>query len=132
MPVAVDEGKVPRDWVLVVVQSSIAGERLGEAKRLKVLAFNVARRVALARRVARKLDVLVRGVGARVDGCDPEVECVEAPECRVASQRILSAFGMLVGRVAAAGELVPLDVKSEGFVANVSHSLRSQFSFFSK
>ena len=28
MPVAVDEGKVPRDWVLVVVQSSIAGERL--------------------------------------------------------------------------------------------------------
>jgi hypothetical protein len=60
------------------------------------------------------------------------VECLETPECRVGSQRVLCAFGLLLGHVAAAGEERALDAKSESFVPNVSHALRALFAYLRK
>ena len=73
MPVAVDDRNVPQDWVCVVVRSCVNGENLGDAQRLRVQVYDAAQRASVARRVARNLDVLVRGVGARVGGAEPRV-----------------------------------------------------------
>ena len=51
----------------------------------------------MARRVARNLDVLLRGVVAAVDGAGPEIDFLTVPACPVASQRSLCAFGLLLG-----------------------------------
>jgi hypothetical protein len=132
IPVAVDDRNVPQDWVCAVVRSCVAGEKLGDAKRLHVQVYDAAQRASTAQRVARNVDVLVRGVGARVDAAAPQVECVEAPECRVGSQRILCVFGLLLGRVATAGQETALDAKSESFVPDASHALRALFAYFRK
>ncbi len=127
VPVAMDDRMVPQDWVCAVVRSCVAGEKLGDAKRLNVEVHDAAQRGATARRVARNLDVLVRGVGGRVDPVEPQVECVEVPECRVGAQRILGAFGLLLGRVAVAGQEASLDPESEAFLPDLSHAPRAVF-----
>ena len=132
IPVAVDDRGVAQDWVCAVVRSCVAGERLGDAKRLCVRVGDAAQRASTARRVARNVDVLVRGVGARVDAAEPLVEFVDVPECRVGSQRILCAFGLLLGRVAAAGQETALDAKSASFVPDVAQALRALFAYFRK
>ena len=81
------------------VRAAAKGQHLGEAKRLVVCIHNVAQRPSVARRVARNLDVLLRGVAAAVDGAVPEIEFLTVPACPVASQRILCAFGLLLGHV---------------------------------
>jgi hypothetical protein len=65
LPVAVDERKAARDWMCVVVRSCVSGESLGDAKQLQVDVYDSMRRSAVAKRIARNLDVLVRGVEAR-------------------------------------------------------------------
>jgi len=132
LPVAVDDKPMPQDWVLVSVRSCVAGERLGDATRLHVQVHDAACRVSVAERVARNLDVLVRGVAARVDGDTPRVERVACPDCRVSSQRILCALGLLLGRVATLGEEVTLDMRTESFIPDLSHALRAVFAFFRK
>jgi len=132
LPVAFDDKPLPQDWVCVVVRSCVAGEKLGDAKRLHVEVHDASQRVECARRVARNLDVLVRGVEARASGEAPRVEVVGAPDCRVPSQRILVAFGLLLARVAAAGQEVALDSTSESFVPDVSHALRALFGHLRK
>ena len=132
IPVAVDDRSVPQDWVTAVVRSTVVGEKLGHAKQLHVQVFDAAQRATTAQRVAQNLDVLVRGVEARLGGSDPQVEAVDVPECRVGSQRILCAFGLLMGRVAAAGGHTPLDARCQTFVPDVSHALRALFAYFRK
>jgi hypothetical protein len=127
LPVAVDDRKVPRDWMCVVVRSCVAGEKLGDAKQLHVDVYDSMQRGHVAKRVARNLDVLVRGIEARSDVQGPEVQFVKVPECRVDSQRILYAFGRLLGRVAVAGGVEPLDASSEAFLPDVGHAARALF-----
>ena len=70
----------------VSVKSAAKGQRLGEAARLVVRIHDAAKRPSVARRVARKLDVLLRGMGAAVDGgVGPEVEFLTVPACPVVS-----------------------------------------------
>ena len=126
---ALDERPVPEDWVCVAVRSCVAGEKLGSAGRIHVEVFDALRRVSLAKRVARNVDVLIRGVGARAGTVEPRVSCVETPECRVGAQRNLCALGLLAGRVAVAAEELALDPKSGSFVADVGHVLRAVFAF---
>ena len=129
LPVALDERPVPEDWVCVAVRSCVAGEKLGSAGRIHVEVFDALRRVSLAKRVARNVDVLIRGVGARAGTVEPRVSCVETTECRVGAQRNLCALGLLAGRVAVAAEELALDPKSGSFVADVGHVLRAVFAF---
>ena len=46
VPVAVDEKKVPQDWVFVAVRSGVQGERLGDARSLQIETFDAAGRPA--------------------------------------------------------------------------------------
>ena len=132
LPVAVDDKPLPQDWLCVVVRSCVAGEKLGDAKRLHVEVHDSSQRVETARRVARNLDVLVRGIEARASGEAPRVEVVAAPDCRVPSQRILVAFGLLLARVCGKGGVDGLDATSEAFVPDVSHALRAVFGHLRK
>ena len=66
--------------------------------RLVVRIHDAAKRPSVARRVARNLDVLLRGMGAVVDGgVRPDVEFLNVPACPVVSQRSVCAFGLLLG-----------------------------------
>ncbi len=105
LPVAVDgdQRKVPRDWMFVAVRSCVPDQQLGEATRLHVDVYDSMQREGVAKRIARNLDVLIRGIEARSAGLGPEVACVSVTECRVDSQRILYAYGRLLGHVAAVG-----------------------------
>ena len=128
--VAVDDRKLPQDWMGVSVRSATKGQRLGEATRLVVRIHDAAQRQSVARRVARNLDVLLRGVVAAGDGVGPEVEFLTVPACPVVSQRILCAFGLLLGHVALQAGTPALDILSPSFVPDVSHVLRAAFSEF--
>ena len=131
MMVAVDDRKVSQDWMCVSVKSAAKGQRLGEATRLVVRIHDAAKRPSVARRVARYLDVLLRGMGAVVDGgVGPEVEFLAVPACPMVSQRSLCAFGLLVGHCALHAGTPALDVSSPAFVPDVGHVLRAAFSEF--
>ena len=129
LPVAVDERKAARDWMCVVVRSTVDGEKLGDAKRLRVLVYDAMQRSHVAKRLARNVDVLVRGIEARGDAVSPIVEFAEVVECRVESQRILYAFGRVLGRVAAAAGVNALDATSESYLADVSMCARTLFGY---
>ena len=128
--VAVDDKSLPQDWMCVVVHSCVRGEKLGDAKRLRLRVFDAARRASVASRIARNVDVLVRGVVARLASDEPRVEFGEVPECRVAGQRVLCAFGILMGFVAESAGEPALSQKSVAFVPDVGHVLRAAFGFF--
>ena len=104
LPVAVDERNVPQDWVCVVVRSIGTGEKLRDAKQLLVQVYDPAKRASASSRLARNVDVLVRGVGAQVGAAEPRVEFLEAPECRVGSQSSLRALGLVMVHVARAAQ----------------------------
>ena len=126
MPVAVDERA--QDWLCVAVRSATEGQCLGDATRLRVCVHDEQRRRKVAERIARNVDALVRSVAARRPGEMPEVEFADrVPPCRVSSQRILCAFGVLLGLVADAAGERGLDASSEAFVPDVSHVLRAAF-----
>ena len=127
LPVALDDRQ--RDWVMVVVRSCADGQKLGEARRLRVAVYDAMRRTAAANRVARNVDVLIRGLGARQDPELPIVEAMVVPEIPVASQRILYAFGRLVGHVAALGGEDPFDFSHDSFLSNVSLAARALFAY---
>ena len=77
---------------------------------MSVEVFDSGMRTTMAQRLAKHVDVLVRGVSARVTSAAPDVVVTEVSEVLVGSQRILKAFGLLLCRVGeAAGENV-LDV----------------------
>ena len=128
--VAVDDRKVPQDWMCVSVRASAKGQRLGDATKLVVRIHDAAKRPSVARRVARNLDVLLRGVGGAVDSTGPEVEFLTVPACPVVSQRCLCAFGLLLGHVALHAGTPALDMSSPSFVPDVGHVLRAAFSEF--
>ena len=129
LPVAVDERA--QDWLCVSVRSSADGGRLRDSKRLRVLVYDASRREALAGRVAKNVDALVRGVAARLSAEGPIVEFAEAvPKCDVKSQQIAAAFGVLLGRVAAAAKEDALNVASGSFVPDTCAVLRAAFARF--
>ena len=133
LPVAVDDRAVPRDWLCVTVRSCVPGEELGEAKQLEVDVYDSMERSSVAARVARNVDALIRGLESRSDVLPPRVHVVAVPECRVSSQRILYAFGRLLGRVVVAvdsREVVPLDPESESYLPDVSLAARALFAYF--
>ena len=128
--VAVDERSLPQDWMCVSVRSVTKGQRLGEATRFVVRIHDAAQRPSVARRVAKNLDVLLRGVAAVSDAAVPEIEFLTVPACPVASQRSLCAFGLLLGHVALQARMPALDMLSPSFLPDVSHVLRAAFSEF--
>jgi len=127
LTVAVDDKKARRDWVFVAVRSCVADELLGDAKQLCVDVHDSMVRTEVARRIAKNIVVLVRGIEARSDGCVPKVECVKTPDARVESQRVLYAYGRLVCHVAAMAGLPVMDAASEAFVPDVGHASRALF-----
>ena len=117
----------------VTVRSCVPGEELGEAKQLEVDVYDSMERSSVAARVARNVDALIRGLESRSDVLPPRVHVVAVPECRVSSQRILYAFGRLLGRVVVAvdsREVVPLDPESESYLPDVSLAARALFAYF--
>ena len=132
LPVALDERTVPQDWVCVLVRSITAGEKLGDAKQLLLRVYDHAKRVSASRKLARNLDVLVRGVGSQVAGMEPQVEFMDVPECRVSAQRSLCAFGSVLGCVASVAQESFMDISSEAFVPDLGRALRAAFAKFRK
>ena len=128
--VAVDDKPTPHDWMCVSVRSVVAGQVLGESNRLVVGIHDVAQRPSVAQRVAKNIDVLVRGVTAVHGRVQPKVEFLTVPKCQVGPQRVLCAFGMLLRCVADAAKMPMLDSTSESFVPDTSSVLRSQFAKF--
>ena len=129
LPVAVDDRKVQKDWICVVVRSSVSGELLGEAGKLRFEVHDFMQRQAVARRVAQNIDVLIRGLHGRLASANAEIVFVQTPECRVASQRILYAFGRVLGCVSAAASVEPLNPSSEAFVPDTGLAARAVFAY---
>ena len=128
LPVAVDEKA--QDWFCVSVKSASQGEPLGLAKRLIVCVYDGMKRQAVARRVARNLDALVRGP-ARAAGGGPEVVFASVvPECSVSQQRCLCAFAVLHSLVSAAGNETGLSLASKTFVPDAGQALAAVFAGF--
>ena len=127
LPVAVDDRNDHEDWILVSVTSSSPGASLGDPAPLCVRVFDAARRPTVAKRVTDNLDVLIRGIRACTQPGMATLEFSSCPESRVASQRIVSAFGLLLLRVAQAAKEQGHDDKSPTFVPDVCHSLRATF-----
>ena len=128
--VVVDERTPPQDWMCVSVRSVVKGQKLGEAKRLVVGIHDSTKRPSVAKRVARNIDVLVRGVTAAGGREEPDVEFLASPKAKVSSQRVLCAFGMVMRHVADAAGMASLDTNSESFIPDVSNVLRSVFGRF--
>ena len=129
LPVAVDERA--QDWMLVEVRSVVERECLGDAKQLRVRVHDEAKRASLAKRVGKNVDSLVRSVSSRLGGSEPEVVVAEGvPPCRVPTQRILRALGLLLGRLGSAGGEKTPCATGEAFVPDVSHVLRAVFARF--
>ena len=98
---------------------------------LKRRLYDGARRKVLAGRIGKNVDALCRGVTARPSGEEPAVHLAErVPACRVSSQRVLGAFGVLLGLVGERAEVGVLDSQAESFVPDVSHVLRTTFARF--
>ena len=104
LPVAVDDRDDHEDWILVSVTSSKPGASLGDPAPLCVRVFDAARRPTVAKRVTDNLEVLIRGVRACTQPGIATLEFNSFPEARVASQRIVCAFGLLLFRVAQAAK----------------------------
>ena len=102
LPVAVDDRSDHQDWILVSIVSSKPGAVLGDEAPLCVRVFDAAKRPTVAQRVADNLEVLLRGVRACTQPGTVKIEISSCPEARVASQRIVAAFGLLLCRVAKA------------------------------
>ena len=127
LPVAVDEGDKPKDWMCVLVSSVVPGQRLGDAAQLLVQVHDSSVRASVARRLSQNLDMLVRGLGAG-SGCPaPRIEFLETRSCSVNSQRMLLALGLLLGHVGRAAGVETLSAMSEAFVPDTSHVLRAVF-----
>ena len=127
---AVDALERANDWVFVSVRSAVVGERLGDASRLTVEVFDSGMRMSMAQRVARNVDILVRGVSARDGSLGPEVIVTEVSEVLVGSQRILKAFGLLSCKVGLVARENVLGAKSETFLPDLTQVLRAVFAFF--
>ena len=127
LPVAVDDRNKPVDWVMVSVVSEVSGQKLGEATGLVVSVYDSAARDYVAQRIARNVDGLVRGIGARLASSPPKVRLVEVPPCAVSSQRSLYVYGRVVERVVLAAGMQKLDETSDAFLAHVSHASRALF-----
>ena len=97
-----------------------------------VQVHDAAQRDKTAQRIARNVDVLVRGVGARVEAGSTEVEFAETPDCRVVSQRVLCALGVVMRQVGRAAKAPVLDVKSESYVPDVGCALTAVFRYLRK
>jgi hypothetical protein len=93
LPVAVDDRTEHDDWVLVSVVSSKKGGLLGDLDPLCVRIFDAAQRPGVAARVARNVEVLIRGVRAHTQPDTSIVEVLPCPVVRVSSQRIVCALG---------------------------------------
>ena len=127
LPVAVDDRSDHEDWIFVSVVSSKHGAPLGDSAPLCVRIFDAAKRPTVAQRVANNLEVLIRGVRACTQPGTVKIEVSSCPEARVSSQRIVSAFGLLLCRVAKAAKESCHDEKSPTFVPDVCHALRATF-----
>ena len=119
LPVAVDDRSNHEDWILVSVISSKPGALLGDLAPLCVRVFDAARRPTVAKRVADNLEVLIRGLRACTQPGTVTLEMCFSPEARVASQRIVCAFGLLLSRVAQAAKESSHDEKSATFIPDV-------------
>ena len=127
VPVAVDERA--QTWYCVTVTSSVDGELLEDAARLRVTRYDSdPLRREEADRIVRNLEALVcglRDVGGRQR---PVVEHASAPVSDSLAQRACAAFGCVVSRVALhAGEGFP-DVSRKYFAADFGRILERVFS----
>ena len=124
---AVDDRSDHQDWILVSIVSSKPGAVLRDEALLCVRVFDAAKRPTVAQRVADNLEVLLRGVRACAQPGKVMIEISSCPEARVASQRIVAAFGLLLCRVANAAKVSSHDEKSPTFVPDVCQALRATF-----
>ena len=132
LPVAVDDRNNHEDWILVSVTSKKEGAILGDLEPLCVRVFDAARRPTVAKRVVDNLEVLIRGLRACTQPGTTSLEFSACPDARVASQRIVCAFGLLLSRVAQAAKEPSHDEKSPTFVPDVCQSLRATFAWLRK
>ena len=94
--------------------------------------FDAASRLTVAKRVADNLEALVRGLRACTQPGTVTLEMCFCPDARVASQRIICAFGLLLSRVAQAAKEPSHNEKSPTFVPDVCQSLRATFAWLRK
>ena len=127
VPVAVDERA--QFWHCVSVTPLSDREILEEASRLRAIIYDSERlRRQEVERVVRNVDALIRGLRGRFGGEAPLVEHAAAPTCEALAQRMLSAFGCVVSRVAHhAGEPFA-DTTQTYFAADFGRVLERRFS----
>ena len=116
----------------ISVTSKKEGAILGDLEPLCVRVFDAARRPTVAKRVVDNLEVLIRGLRACTQPGTTSLEFSACPDARVASQRIVCAFGLLLSRVALAAKEPSHDEKSPTFVPDVCQSLRATFAWLRK
>ena len=127
VPMAVDERA--HSWYCVSVTPASDRGTLEEASGLGVIIHDSDRmRGQEVERVVRNVDALIRGLWGRFGGEAPLVEHAAAPTCDALAQRMLSAFGCVVARVAHhAGESFP-DTTQKYFAADFGRVLERIFS----
>ena len=76
---------------------------------------------------------LLRGIAARIEGVEPEIEFAAAPpSCYVSSQRILCCLGSILQHVGIVAKEPVLDASIDAFVPHVGKVLRTLFARFRK
>ena len=127
LPVRVDpQGRGSHDWILAVVKPADAGEGLGAGKPLHVLVLDRFGRPQVAQTVARKLQALIGGVGARL-GNDVQVEAEESAPCESGQESVFLVLGLLLARVAQRAGVSSMDSKVPTFVRDVRRALCAAF-----
>ena len=133
LPVVCDDGKVPRDCVLVMVTGADEAQFLGEARSFEVHVFDVLMRSGVASKLAENvLGVLAAVRGWAIAPSNQVVSQYELPCCASSFDRGFAVLGTLISFVAkAAGETFHAqevqDTKRPIFVAKVRSSLASCF-----
>lgn len=127
LPVCLDaEGRGSNDWLLAVVTSAEAGERLGVGKALRVRVIDRFPRPQAAQTVARKLQAVIGGVGAGI-GIDVQVEMEESSLCDSRHESMILVLDLLLGRVAQRAGVSAMDSKCSTFVRDVRRALCAAF-----
>ena len=128
LPVCLDpEGRGSNDWVLAVVTGVEAGERLRVGRSLHVRVVDRFGRAHAAQTVARKLQMLIGGVGARTGDDDVQVETEVSPPCDGNQESIFLVLGLLLARVARRAGVSAMDSKVPTFVRDVRRALCAAF-----
>ena len=122
------ESRGSHDWLLAVVTSAEPGSGLCAGTSLHVRILHRFGRPQAAQTVARRLQALINGVGARL-GEDVQVEAEVTAPCESGQESVFLVLGLLLARVAQHACVAAMDSKGPTFVRDVRRALCAAFAF---